>query len=68
VRLLAAKSGGVLSDPECWEVREMDALDGGLLYCHTCGRAWEPGELQEIAYIEGYEDARAEVSGRRGAE
>jgi hypothetical protein len=47
--------------PACWEVHEMDTLPEGLLYCHTCGRAWEPGELQEAAYLEGYEDAQAEA-------
>jgi hypothetical protein len=53
--------------PACWEVRKTRALHGGLFYCHTCGGTWEPGELQEAAYLEGYDDAKAEVSGRRGA-
>jgi hypothetical protein len=37
----------------------MRTLPGGLLYCRTCRGTWEPGDLQEAAYLEGYEDAQA---------
>jgi hypothetical protein len=41
----------------------MRALPGGLFYCRACGETWEPGDLQEAAYLEGYEDAQAEANG-----